>query len=197
MLKIKQAIVVEGKYDKVKLSSIVDTIIIETEGFRIFKDKEKMKFIKDLANRNGILIITDSDSAGFMIRNYLKSCIDESKISHAYIPDIYGKEKRKNAQSKEGKIGVEGVPDDILRKAIIESGVELKSKNKSSEITKLDLYNDGFLGTNDSKTKRLELIRKLNLPERMTTNSLIKVLNDRITYEEYKAEAERLRSYGC
>ncbi len=186
MLKIKEAIIVEGKYDKAKLSPLVDTIIVETDGFRIFKNNEKLKFIKKLAENQGILIITDSDASGFMIRNYLKSCIGEDKIKHAYIPDIYGKEKRKSFPSKEGKLGVEGLNADVLLRAINNAGVNICKEEKRKTITKLDLYNDGIIGGDNSRKRRSMLIKSLMLPERITTNSLIKVLNSTMTYDEYK-----------
>lgn len=193
MIKIKEAIIVEGKYDKIKLSTIVDAIIIQTDGFRIFKDKEKLNFIRSLADTNGLLIITDSDSAGFMIRNYLKSCIDNSKIKHAYIPDIYGKEKRKDFKSKEGKLGVEGIENNILLNAIKAAGIEPSIENPNSrKITKLDLYNDGLIGSENSIIKRKNLLHKLNLPENITSNSLVKILNNKISYDEYKNTLQNL-----
>lgn len=196
MLKIKEAIIVEGKYDKVKLSSLVDTIIVETDGFRIFKNKEKLKFIKNLAENQGILIITDSDASGFMIRNYLKSCIGEDKIKHAYIPDVYGKEKRKSFPSKEGKLGVEGLNAEILLKAINNAGVKICKEEKRKIITKLDLYNDGIIGGDNSRKRRSMLIKSLMIPEHITTNSLIKVLNNTITYGEYKNLVYELGLYS-
>ena len=192
MLKIKEAIIVEGKYDKAKLSPLVDTIIVETDGFRIFKNNEKLKFIKKLAENQGILIITDSDASGFMIRNYLKSCIGEDKIKHAYIPDIYGKEKRKSFPSKEGKLGVEGLKADVLLRAINNAGVNICKEEKRKTITKLDLYNDGIIGGDNSRKRRSMLIKSLMLPERITTNSLIKVLNSTMTYDEYKGLIHKL-----
>ena len=130
MIKIKEAIIVEGKYDKIKLSRLVDTLIIDVCGFNIFKDKPKIKLIKRIAKKNGILILTDSDHAGFMIRNFFKSIIPENNIKHAYIPDIFGKEKRKRAFSKEKKLGVEGIPDDILIN-VIKSAVKEKNVDDS------------------------------------------------------------------
>lgn len=123
-LKIKEAVVVEGKYDKIKLSSLIDGLILETHGFQIFRNKEQLELLRRLADSRGLLILTDSDSAGFLIRNFLKSTIDPQKIKHAYIPDIFGKEKRKPAPGKEGKLGVEGIPVDILRDCLKKAGVE-------------------------------------------------------------------------
>ena len=124
MIKIEQAVIVEGRYDKIKLSSLIDALIIETDGFSIFKDKEKQKLIKRLANEKGILILTDSDSAGFKIRSFLGGSVPEDKVFHAYIPDIFGKEKRKSEYSKEGKLGVEGVPSNVIYEALERAGVK-------------------------------------------------------------------------
>ena len=129
MLKIKEAIIVEGRYDKIKLSQLVDTPIIETNGFRIFSDKEKQSLIRQIADVRGILVLTDSDSAGFLIRNFLKGAVDKSKIKHCYIPQIEGKEKRKSQKSKEGLLGVEGVTDEIIISAIRKSGATILGVN--------------------------------------------------------------------
>ena len=188
MIKIKQTIVVEGKYDKIKLSQLVDTIIIDVCGFNIFKDKEKLNLIKKLADKNGILILTDSDHAGFMIRNYLNGVIPKEKIINAYIPDIFGKEKRKRNSSREGKLGVEGIPNDILI-SIIEKSVRSKkdeNKGKSKKIiTKIDFFNDGLTGKDNSFSKRKALLKLLNLPENLSQNALLRVLNEIISYDEY------------
>ena len=181
MIKIKEAIIVEGKYDIQKLNHIVDTCIIETNGFRIFKDKQKVELIKDLAYKNGIIILTDSDSAGFIIRNYLKGTIPNEYIKHAYIPEIKGKEKRKNKYSKEGILGVEGIEKDIildsLRKAnatFINNQDNIKSRDK---ITNIDLYELGLCGRDNSKQYRLSLLKYLNLPKYLSTKSLLNVLD--------------------
>lgn len=181
MIKIKEAVIVEGKYDIQKLNQIVDTCIIETNGFRIFKDKQKIELIKDLAYKNGIIILTDSDSAGFIIRNYLKGTIPNEYIKHAYIPEIKGKEKRKNKYSKEGILGVEGIEKDIildsLRKAnatFINNQDNIKSRDK---ITNVDLYELGLCGRDNSKQYRLRLLKYLNLPKYLSTKSLLSVLN--------------------
>lgn len=196
MIKINEAIVVEGKYDKIKLSSIVDGLIIETNGFRIFKDKEKINLLRNLAKKRGILIFTDSDSAGFLIRNYISSIIPKENIKHAYIPDIYGKEKRKYNYSKEGKLGVEGIPKKIIEKSLKDAGVifketELVKKNKR-EITKIDLYDYGLSGRDNSSELRKVFLKQLNLPEHLSVNSLIKVLNCSLTYEEFEIEIKKL-----
>lgn len=196
MIKVNEAIIVEGKYDKIKLSSIVDGLIIETNGFRIFKDKEKINLLRNLAKKRGILIFTDSDSAGFLIRNYISSIIPKENIKHAYIPDIYGKEKRKYNYSKEGKLGVEGIPKKIIEKSLKDAGVifketELVKKNKR-EITKIDLYDYGLSGRDNSSELRKVFLKQLNLPEHLSVNSLIKVLNCSLTYEEFEIEVKKL-----
>ncbi len=193
MLKLKEVVIVEGKYDKIKLSQILDALIIDVGGFNIFKNKEKVQMIKKLADKNGVLILTDSDHAGFMIRNYLNGIIPQDKIKHAYIPDIIGKEKRKKTYSKERKLGVEGVDDKIILDAI--NKVSLKKEEKTNnikEITKMDFYEDGLSGRDNSSDKRKKLLKKLNLPENLSQNALIKVLNKTISYDEYKRVVEEL-----
>ena len=182
MIKVKEAIIVEGKYDKIKLSSIVDGLIIDVGGFNIFKNKDMINLIKRLSDTRGILVFTDSDGAGLLIRNYLNGIIPKDKIKHAYIPDIYGKEKRKDKPSKEGKLGVEGVPKEIIIKAIERSGADcfgsLKSDCDSKDkITKQDLYEMGYIGKENSSKKRKELLKQLDLPENLSVNALIKVLS--------------------
>lgn len=194
MIKVKEAIIVEGKYDKIKLRSFIDTTIITTNGFRIFKNKNQVEMIKRLSNTNGILILTDSDAAGFMIRNHIKNIAPNGNIKQAYIPDIYGKEKRKEKPSKEGKLGVEGVSQSVIIDAIIKSGAtienmegNIKQENQGAKvISKLDFFEDGLSGGEKSKEKRLEFIKYLNLPEHLSTNSLLEVVNNIITYDEYK-----------
>lgn len=178
-IKISQAVVVEGRYDKIKLENIVDALIITTDGFAIFKDAEKKNYLKKLAAERGLLIITDSDSAGFIIRNHLKSFIDDSLIYNAYIPSVKGKEKRKNAPSKEGTLGVEGLSGEIILNAIEKSGaLESKCERKERKIySSSDLYSMGLSGTPDSKSRREKLFNMLSLPKHMNTNSLIKYMN--------------------
>ena len=132
MIKIDEIVVVEGKYDKIRLSSVVDATIITTDGFGIFKNKEKQKLIRKLAQERGILILTDSDNAGFMIRSFLKGIVDNSKIRHAYIPDLYGKEKRKSSPSAEGKLGVEGMSEQVLRQSLDKAGIALSGGEKKA-----------------------------------------------------------------
>lgn len=186
MIKIKQAVIVEGKYDKIKLSGIIDAPIIQTDGFGIFKDKELQKLIKILAEKRGILVLTDSDSAGFKIRSFIGSTVSQKDIYHAYIPDIFGKERRKNEPSKEGKIGVEGVSEEIIMQALANAGVLYEnSVEPERPITKLDLYEHGFTGGEDSGKKRAVLLKFYQLPERLSANSLVKVLNCITTYEQF------------
>lgn len=196
MIKIDRAVIVEGRYDKIKLSSILDAVIIETEGFGIFNNKEKQKLIRKLADTKGILILTDSDSAGFKIRSFIKSIVPAEKIKHAYIPDIFGKEKRKTEPSKEGKLGVEGVKKELIIDALQKAGVfceETEEQNKR-EITKLDLYEDGLSGRTDSDALRKKLLLHLDLPERLTSNALVQILNTFLTYDEYKKAVEEIKN---
>ena len=188
MLKTDRIIIVEGKYDKIKLSSIIDAVIIETDGFGIFKDKQKQKLLRMLADNKGLVILTDSDSAGFTIRNFICGFVPKEKIINAYIPDVFGKERRKDTPSKEGKLGVEGVSSSLIKEALEKAGVLCSEDNLSEKrvVTKTDFYLDGLTGGNDSKEKRLALLNYLSLPERMTTNALIEIINSFMTYEDYK-----------
>lgn len=189
MIRIREAVIVEGKYDKIKLSALVDGVIIETNGFRIFKDPEKMSLIRALAQKRGILILTDSDAAGFVIRNHLKGSIPSSQIKHAYIPGIFGKERRKARPSKEGKLGVEGVPIDRIREAILRSGATLedeKAPQTGEGISKLDLFYAGLSGKEESAEKRAQLLKHLNLPEYLSANALIQALNCLMDRQEFR-----------
>ena len=194
MIKIDRAVIVEGRYDKIKLSSILDAVIIETEGFGIFNNKEKQELIRKLADTKGILILTDSDSAGFKIRSFIKGIVPAEQIKHAYIPDIFGKEKRKTEPSKEGKLGVEGIKKELILEALEKAGVFCEETNteEKREITKLDLYEDGLSGRPDSDALRKKLLKHLDLPERLTSNALVQVLNTFLTFEEYKTAIEEI-----
>ena len=193
MIKIKQAVIVEGKYDKIKLSNIIDAPIICTDGFGIFRDKELQRLIRTLAEKDGILVLTDSDSAGFKIRNFIGSTVDKKYISNAYIPDIFGKEKRKTEPSKEGKLGVEGVPESVIMTALEQAGVLCETvENKGRQITKQDLYELGFSGSENSAAKRQKLLKFYNLPARLTTNSLVPVLNFITTYERFTEDMKKM-----
>lgn len=186
MIKIEEAVIVEGKYDKIKLSNILDTLIIETNGFGIFKDKKRFDFIRRLARERGIILLTDSDHAGFQIRNYIANGIPKDKIKHIYIPDIYGKEKRKKEPSKEGKLGVEGVSDDILIKLFSSLGVRYKTVSHSERITNYDLYAAGVSGTTNAGEKRKKLLKSLDLPEFLSVNSLLSYLNSIMSKKEFE-----------
>lgn len=196
MIKIREAVIVEGKYDKIRLESVLDTLIIPTNGFGIFKDQEKMQMLRLLAQKRGLLILTDSDSAGFLIRNHLSSCIPKEQIRHAYIPDLYGKERRKDKPSKEGKLGVEGMPQAALAEALRRAGVTAEQEEEietGSPITKADLYEDGLTGGPQSRLLRQKLLKELRLPERLTTNALISVLNSLMTREEYRVKMDEIK----
>ena len=175
MLYIKEAILVEGKYDKIKLSSLVDALIIETNGFSVYKDEEKRNYIRTLAAERGLVILTDSDNAGRQIRNYIASFIPQEQIRHAYIPDIYGKEKRKAAPSREGKLGVEGVPAEILLQALLDSGVSAETApTRRITLTTADCMELGLTGNPNSSVLRKKLCTALGLPENMTLKMLIR-----------------------
>ena len=193
MIKIKQAIIVEGKYDKIKLSGIIDAPIIQTDGFGIFKDKELQCLIRNLAEKRGILVLTDSDSAGFRIRSFIGSTVDTKNIVHAYIPDIFGKESRKTEPSKEGKLGVEGVSEDIIMKALANAGVLCETAEEPERpITKLDLYELGFTGGLDSAKKRAALLKYYSFPARLSANALVKVLNSITTYDQFLEDVKEI-----
>lgn len=185
MLKIKETVIVEGKYDKIKLSSILDAFIITTEGFGIFKNKEMIELIRKMAKQDGIVILTDSDSAGFKIRSYIKGCVNEGRILNAYIPDIFGKEKRKNEFSAEGKLGVEGMNIELLKKVLISAGVMVSDCETQLYLDSVRFYEDGFSGMSDSSYKRKILCKKLELPERLSTSSLIDVINRTVSEQQY------------
>ena len=196
MIKIDRAVIVEGRYDKIKLASILDAVIIETEGFGIFNNKEKQRLIRRLADTKGILILTDSDSAGFKIRSFIKGIVPAEKIKHAYIPDIFGKEKRKTEPSKEGKLGVEGIKKELILEVLEKAGIfcEETEIEEKREITKLDLYEDGLSGRENSDELRKKLLSHLDLPERLTSNALVQILNTFLTYEEYKKAIEEIKN---
>lgn len=179
MVKIKEAIVVEGRYDKNTISQIVDAPILETSGFSIMHDKEKLALLRRVAEKRGLIVFTDSDGAGFVIRNFLKSAIDPRYLLHAYIPDIYGKEKRKSAPGKEGKLGVEGMPPDVILDCLRRAGATFEGEPSSSahQITKQDLMELGLSGGKDSSLLRKKLLLKLNFPEHMSSNAMLQALN--------------------
>ena len=179
MDKILEAIVVEGRYDKNTLSQIVDAPIFETGGFRIFKDKDQMTLLRKVAEKRGLIIFTDSDGAGFVIRNHMKSAISGKYLKHAYIPDIYGKERRKAAPGKEGKLGVEGMTRTVLLEALKRAGATFEGSEQASvsQITKQDLMELGLSGGKDSSQKRKALLNKLDFPEHLSANAMLQALN--------------------
>ena len=179
MVKIKEAILVEGRYDKNTLSQIVDAPILETNGFGIFKDKKQMALLRQVAEKRGLIVFTDADGAGFVIRNHVKSAIPGKYLKHAYTPDIFGKERRKDKAGKEGKLGVEGMKPDIILEALRRAGATIEGEDApaSNAITKQDLMDLGLSGGPDSAAKRLALLKKLNLPEHMSANALLQALN--------------------
>ena len=187
-MKIREAIVVEGRYDKSTLAGVVDTLILETAGFGVFKDGERLALLRRLAEKRGLIILTDSDGAGFVIRNYLKGAIPKEQVKHAYIPDVYGQERRKRAPGKEGKLGVEGMPPEVLRKAILRSGATVLDENApdrpQGDLTPADLFALGLSGTPDAAARRAALLRKLELPEHMSAKALLAALNALYTPEE-------------
>lgn len=179
MYKVRETIIVEGIYDKIKLSGFIDGIIFVTGGFSVMNDKAKCESIKTLAEKTGIVILTDSDSAGFRIRNFLKQLVSEDKIKHAYIPDISGKEKRKTVAGKEGLLGVEGMTQEIILDALRKSGctIDGQSTKTIKTINKKDLYMLGLSGGNNSREKREKLTKALGLPSKISSNMLVDVLN--------------------
>ena len=188
MHRIKEVIVVEGRYDKNALSQVVDAVIIETSGFGIFNDRQKQKLLRTLAEERGLIILTDPDGAGFVIRNFIRGCVDPTHVKHAYVPDVFGKERRKTAASKEGKLGVEGMRPQVLLDALIRAGATVDNAPPDAQtqrITKTDMFKRGLTGGQGSREKRTALIKKLDLPERLTTDALVDVLNAVMTREEF------------
>ena len=188
MHSVREVIVVEGRYDKNALSQVVDAVIIETSGFGIFNDAEKRKLLQTMAEARGLIVLTDSDGAGFVIRNYIKGCVDPKLVKHAYIPDIYGKERRKSAPSREGKLGVEGMKPQVLLDALIRAGATFddeENKKNAPRISKADMYARGLSGREGSAEKRAQLIKQLGLPERLTADGLLDVLNATKSREEF------------
>jgi ribonuclease M5 len=179
-MRIKEAIVVEGRYDKNTLSQVVDAVILETSGFSVFKDSEKLALLRRLAQKQGLIVLTDSDGAGFVIRNYIKGAIPPEQVKHAYIPDIYGKERRKRTPGKEGKLGVEGMRPDVLLQSLLRAGATVDGEEITSprgELTSADLFALGLTGQADSARRRAALLRHLELPEHLSAKALLTVLN--------------------
>ena len=187
--KVREVIVVEGRYDKNALLQVVDATVVETGGFGVFNDKERLAFFRRLAESRGVIVLTDSDGAGFVIRNYLKGALPKEKVKQAYVPDIYGKERRKQKAGKEGKLGVEGMRPEVLLEALRRCGATFEGAENAvprAAITKADMMEKGLVGPN-SEQKRKELLQKLQLPAHMTANALLEALNLLMTREEFDA----------
>lgn len=184
-LKIPYAVVVEGKYDKIKLSSIIDSPIIVTNGFGIYKNSETARLIRYYAEKTGIVILTDSDTAGFRIRGHIKSIVPKGKIINLYSPEICGKEKRKIQPSKEGKLGVEGISAEKLRKLFVDSGLVNDAKSSENPITSLDFYELKLSGNSNSTLYRKQILNAMNLPENLTAKALLEAVNARYSKEEF------------
>lgn len=197
MYTVKETIVVEGVYDKIKLSRFIDAVIITTNGFSIFSNAALMESIKKMANSTGIVILTDSDSAGFKIRNYIKQAVPKDMVKHAYVPDIYGKEKRKEKPGKEGLLGVEGIKEEIILDALKKAGCTIDGNSgglkRGRVITKADLYKAGLSGGRGSREKRNALAKSLGIPMKISANMLIDVLNRLLDYSEF---CEIIQSIG-
>jgi len=188
MEKIREVIVVEGRYDKNTLSQVVDAHIIETSGFGIFNDKEKQRLLSKLAQSRGLIVLTDSDGAGFVIRNFIRGCVDPKLVKHAYIPEIEGKEKRKNKASREGQLGVEGMRPQVLLDALRRANATFENSvvaEPLSRITKADMFRMGLSGGEGSRAKRQELLKMLDLPQKLSADALLDVLNALMTRDEF------------
>lgn len=188
MVKIREAILVEGRYDKNTLAQIVDAPILESSGFGIFKDKKQLALLRQVAQRRGLIVFTDSDGAGFVIRNHIKSAIPAQFLKHAYIPDISGKERRKSAPGKEGKLGVEGMKPEVILEALRRAGATIEGERcaGTNQITKQDLMELGLSGGLNSSDRRKMLLRKLNFPEHMSPNAMLQALNLLMDLDELK-----------
>jgi len=187
MRHIREVIVVEGRYDKNALKQVVDATVVETGGFGVFNDKERLALLRRLAAERGLIVLTDSDGAGFVIRNFLKGAIPKHQIKHAYIPDIYGKERRKATPGKEGKLGVEGMKPEVLLTALERAGATFEdgeTRQQRTPVTKTDLFELGLTGGANSAERRAALLKKLSLPERMTTNAMLEAVNLLVGREE-------------
>ena len=180
-MRIQEAIVVEGRYDKAAVAAVADTLILETAGFGVFKDAERLALLRRLAEQRGLIVLTDSDGAGFVIRSYLKGAIPRGQVKHAYVPDVYGKERRKRAPGKEGKLGVEGMSPDVLRRAVLNAGATVLDgdapERAAGNLTPADLFALGLSGTADAAERRGELLKRLGLPQRMSAKALLAALN--------------------
>lgn len=189
MIKLKQPVIVEGKYDKITLSNILDAIIIPTNGFGIFKDKEKCAVIKALAQKNGVVVMTDSDSAGALIRAHIKKIVGNAEIINVYVPRISGKERRKALPSREGILGVEGIKRETIEKALYECGVFCEQTESRRKITKADMFSFSLSGCKESAEKRKSFLRFINMPENLSSSAMLDLLNGMFSYKEFKERA--------
>ena len=196
LIKLDRPVIVEGKYDKITLENVVDALIITTDGFGIFKNKEKCDLIRRMAKKNGVIIMTDSDSAGAVIRSYIKKIVSDCEIINVYVPELNGKEKRKAKPSKSGLLGVEGMTPEVIEKALEKSGVFSVKSGESRKITKADMFAFGLSGREDSKEKRRRFLRRLELPETLSPSAMLDVLNNMLTFEEFNEKAERFKNNG-
>lgn len=196
MERVREVIVVEGKYDVIRLRSAVDATVMQTDGFQIFKDEQQLHLLRRLAKERGLVVLTDSDGAGFMIRNFLSGAIPKEQIKHAYIPEIAGKERRKDAPSKEGLLGVEGIDNAVIIDALKRAGATFEDENTAPrggcKLTKANLFDAGLVGGAESAEKRRRLQKALGLPEKLSSNRLLEILNTAVTPEEYAAGLEKM-----
>lgn len=196
MLKIKEAIVVEGRYDKNTLSQLVDGVIVETTGFGIYHNKDLLALLRRLGEKQGLIVLTDSDGAGFQIRSYLKSALPPHQVKHAYIPDRPGKERRKRQPGKEGKLGVEGMSQQVLEQALRQAGATILGESprhaRSASLTKADLYACGLAGGQGSRERRKRLLKKLDLPAHLTPNAMLPILSALYDRQTLLEEMEKL-----
>lgn len=194
MIHIKEAIVVEGKYDKEKLRRITDAPIICTHGFELYRSKSIISTIRRFSKTHGIIILTDSDRAGFRIRNYLKSCLgNDCIIKNAYIPAVHGKERRKATAGKDGLLGVEGIDESVLEEILLKSSEPIDEVNDVQKVTKTDFYNDGLSGKDDSSELRAKLTKNLGLPARISSNALLELINQIGGYPVYREAMDKIK----
>lgn len=187
MHRVYEVIVVEGKYDKNTLSQVVDAVIIETSGFGVFNNREKQQLLRKLAEKRGLIVMTDPDGAGLVIRNFVKSCVDPKLLKHAYIPEVFGRERRKSKESREGKLGVEGMSADVIMQALRRCGATIdgEATAASGGITMADMYAKQLAGKPDSAAKRANFLASMDLPQKMTAQALLPVLNALMSREEF------------
>lgn len=187
MHRVYEVIVVEGKYDKNTLSQVVDAVIIETNGFSVFNNREKQQLLRTLAEKRGLIVMTDPDGAGLVIRNFVKSCVDPKLLKHAYIPEVFGRERRKSKESREGKLGVEGMSADVIMQALRRCGATIdgEATAASGGITMADMYAKQLAGKPDSAAKRANFLASMDLPQKMTAQALLPVLNALMSREEF------------